>query len=76
MLGDRFVAQRAHGAAPSHAIEGSIRRDEERTQVLIRAIETGGGAIAWTGRFDAGGGQALRLQEQLAESICASLNTT
>ncbi|RSZ60522.1 hypothetical protein HF313_19435 [Massilia atriviolacea] len=73
VLGDRFVAQCAQGAAPSHAIEGSIRRDEERTRVLIRAIEIGAGAIAWSGQFDAEAGQAIRLQEQLAESICASV---
>lgn len=73
VLGDRFVAQRAQGAAPSHAIEGSIRRDEERTRVLVRAIEIGGGAIAWAGQFDAEAGQAIRLQEQLAESICAGV---
>lgn len=73
VLGDSFVACRVHGAVTSHAIEGSIRRDEERTRVLIRAIEIGAGAIAWAGQFDAEGGQPIRLQEQLAESICASV---
>jgi len=56
-----------------HRLEGSIRVDQHHVRASVRLVETHAGSIAWLSQIDCSGELGLRLQEEIAGTICERL---
>jgi TolB-like protein len=56
-----------------YAVEGSVRRDENRVRVTAQLIETETGAHIWADRYDGDLRDIFALQDELTEKIAAAV---
>lgn len=61
------------GAVANHRLEGSVQIDSESIRASIRVVDVSAGCIAWAEQFNRDAYFAIKLQEELASSICGSL---
>lgn len=70
-------ASPAASGQPHYALEGSLRHQRGLARATMRLIDRRTDRLLWSGQFDqradAGGGDALRMQEALAAAICLHL---
>lgn len=60
-------------AGANHLLEGSIQIDAENIRASIRLVDVSVGCIAWSEQFNRDTFFAIKLQEELAASICGAL---
>jgi TolB-like protein len=74
-LGRRPSAVERGGAHAeiAHRLEGSIRVEKNCVRASVRLIDPGTGHIAWASQFDCEGELGIKLQEELADTICSGL---
>jgi DNA-binding winged helix-turn-helix (wHTH) protein/TolB-like protein len=63
---------RAGSGVPSglkYRVEGSVRRDHERTRISVRLVRQWDETTAWVDSIDRAGGDALSLQSEIAQRI-------
>ncbi|MGZ5557638.1 MAG: hypothetical protein ACXWFD_05130 [Methylobacter sp.] len=60
-------------AGANHRLEGSVQIDAESIRASIRVVDVSVGCIAWSEQFNRDAFFAIKLQEELASSICVSL---
>jgi len=86
--GSELVGSLAHGRDDAvlrehfgidYVMDGTMQRTGGRVRVILRLTDIrntgpgGGGQIVWAQRFDAGEGDALRLQDDITTQVCARL---
>lgn len=54
-------------------LEGSVRKAGERLRITVRLIDVAGGDQRWSQRFDRAVGDIFEIQDEIAESVVASL---
>lgn len=59
------------GAA--YAVEGSIRRSDNRLRVTAQLIDTQNGSHLWSGSYDKNFDEVLQIQDQIAASLARAL---
>lgn len=60
----------------SVVLEGSVRRAGDRFRITAQLSDADDGRLLWSERFDREGGDVLRLQDELAGTIVATLRTS
>ncbi|MGZ4954892.1 MAG: hypothetical protein ACXV8Q_07245 [Methylobacter sp.] len=60
-------------AGANHRFEGSVQIDADSIRASIRLVDVSVGCIAWSEQFNRDAFFAIKLQEELASSICGSL---
>jgi TolB-like protein len=73
--GDR-KAEVARALNCSHVLDGSIRRAGSRVRVAAHLAESSSKTTIWSDRFDRGLEDIFAIQDEISESIAASLNRT
>jgi DNA-binding winged helix-turn-helix (wHTH) protein/TolB-like protein/tetratricopeptide (TPR) repeat protein len=69
---DPLVAARALGA--TYVVEGSTQRQGEQVRVSVRLLRAPEGDTLWADTFDAGIGEAFRLQDRMADAVVQALS--
>jgi TolB-like protein len=68
----RAIARRLNVA---YVLEGSVRRDGDRTRVTAQLIRSSDGMHLWSQNFDRGAADVIDIQEQIAVAIARSLQS-
>jgi hypothetical protein len=59
----------------AYVLEGSVRRDGDRTRVTAQLIRSSDGMHLWSQNFDRGAADVIDIQEQIAVAIARSLQS-
>lgn len=59
----------------AYVLEGSVRRDGDRTRVTAQLIRSSDGMHLWSQNFDRGAAEVIDIQEQIAVAIARSLQS-
>ena len=56
-----------------YLIEGSVRRENENLRIGVQLVDTGNGQQIWSGRYDRGFSELLRVQDDIARNVARAL---